>query len=57
VAWRHQFSAAGLGLGLVAVFGGMLFLAVYLLVAGVPARGDLRVLLLGAQRAATGGSR
>jgi hypothetical protein len=57
VAWRHHFSAAGLGLGLVAVFGGMLFLGTYLLVAGVPARGDLRVLLLGAQRAAAGGSR
>lgn len=57
VAWRHHFNAEGLAMGLVAVFGGMLFLAVYLLVAGVPARGDLRVLLLGAQRAATEGSR
>jgi len=57
VAWRHHFSAAGLVLGLVAVFGGMLFLATYLLVASAPARGDLRVLLLGAQRAAAGGPR
>lgn len=32
VSWRHRFSAAGLALGLVALFGGSLFLATYLLV-------------------------
>jgi hypothetical protein len=51
VAWRHHFSAAGLALGLVAVFGGMLFLSIYLLVALAQARGDAAALLLGARRA------
>jgi hypothetical protein len=51
VAWRHQFSPAGLALGLVAVFGGMLFLAIYLLVALAQVRGDAAALLLGARRA------
>lgn len=46
----------GLCINLVGLFGGMPFLASQLRVAGVPARGDLRVLLLGAQRAAAGGS-
>jgi hypothetical protein len=31
VAWRHQFSPAGLALGLLAFLGGALFLSVYLL--------------------------
>ncbi|HEX4849025.1 MAG TPA: hypothetical protein VFV30_12845 [Novosphingobium sp.] len=52
VSWRHQFSAAGLGLGVLAFFGGMLFLSVYLLVQSGRARGDARVLLLGEARAA-----
>lgn len=47
VGWRHRFSAAGVALGLVAVFGGALFLSAYLLVASVRARGDVRALLLG----------
>jgi hypothetical protein len=52
LAWRHDFSAAGLALGVVGVFGGMLFLSAYLLVASFRANGDMRVLLLGARRAA-----
>ena len=30
VAWRHRFSGAGIALGMVAFFGGALFLSVYL---------------------------
>ncbi len=50
-AWRHHFSPLGLALAVIAFFGGMGFLAIYLLVASVRARGDVAVLLLGATRA------
>lgn len=52
VSWRHQFSPAGLGLGFVALFGGMLFLSVYLLIASMQVQGDVNKLLLGEKRAA-----
>jgi len=51
VAWRHHFSGAGLALGVLALFGGALFLTAYLLAASLAARGDPRVLLLGRERA------
>ena len=51
IAWRHQFSLPGLALGFIAFFGGMMFLTVYLLVASYQVKGDVRALLLGAQRA------
>ncbi|QLC22929.1 hypothetical protein HFP51_12490 [Parasphingopyxis sp. CP4] len=51
VAWRHNFSPAGLALAVPALFGGMLFLAPYLLIASYAAKGDMRVLLLGSARA------
>lgn len=51
VAWRHRFSAAGLALGVLAFFGGSLFLSIYLLAHAARARGDARVLLLGESRA------
>lgn len=47
VSWRHQFSAAGLGLGLLALFGGSLFLSIYLLVLSLRCGGDVRAMLLG----------
>jgi len=47
VAWRHRFSAAGLALGLCALFGGAFFLSAYLLVATQQANGDPARLLLG----------
>jgi ABC-type Mn2+/Zn2+ transport system permease subunit len=47
VAWRHRFSAAGLGLGVVAVFGGAGFLTLYLFVVSLRAHGDMRAVLLG----------
>ncbi|MCB0060303.1 MAG: hypothetical protein KDE45_24855 [Caldilineaceae bacterium] len=51
VSWRHHFSAKGIALGLVAVFGGMLFMSAYLLVHSVKTRGDIAALLLGEERA------
>ncbi|WP_293372361.1 hypothetical protein [Nevskia sp.] len=50
IAWRHQFSAAGLLLALTAQFGGSAFLLLYLLVLSVQARGDVRAMLLGERR-------
>lgn len=50
VAWRHRFSGRGLALGLLAFFGGALFLSVYLLVVTLGADGDVEALLLGPQR-------
>lgn len=52
VAWRHQFSAGGLGLAVLAFFGGMLFLSIYLLIHTSRAGGDIKVVLLGERRAA-----
>jgi hypothetical protein len=52
VAWRHDFSARGLGLGLLATVGGILFLAAYLLVLSLQANGRMKDVLLGARRAA-----
>jgi hypothetical protein len=53
VAWRHEFSLGGLALAALALFGGALFLAVYLLIVSRQARGDVRRLLLGDSRAGT----
>lgn len=50
-AWRHNFSPAGLALGVLAFFGGMMFLTIYLLVASYQVKGSVKALLLGAQRA------
>ena len=47
VAWRHNFSTAGLALGALAFFGGALFLSVYLLILTWRVQGDPRRLLLG----------
>lgn len=51
VAWRHQFTGSAIALGAVAFFGGMMFLAPYLLWASAQAGGDTRILLLGKERA------
>jgi len=50
VAWRHQFSIAGLLLGLLALFGGSLFLSTYLLALSWLTKGDLKQMLVGARR-------
>jgi hypothetical protein len=51
VAWRHQFTGRAIALGLVAFFGGMMFLAPYLFWASAQAGGDVNGLLLGKERA------
>lgn len=53
VAWRHHFTGGGIALGVAAFFGGMMFLAPYLLWAISTAGGDAKVLLLGSKRAAS----
>lgn len=50
VSWRHRFSPGGLLLGVVAFFGGMMFMAPYLIWASLKAKGDVTVLLLGERR-------
>ncbi|WP_395645560.1 hypothetical protein [Terricaulis sp.] len=50
--WRHHFSPLGLALAVLAFFGGMAFLTVYLLVASYQVKGDVKALLLGSRRAA-----
>ncbi len=51
VAWRHQFSGAGLGLAVLAFFGGTGFLSAYLLVISLRAGGRMSEILLGQSRA------
>lgn len=51
VSWRHHFSAKGLLLGLVAVFGGMLFLSLYLYITSIACKGNVKELLMGKSRA------
>lgn len=50
-AWRNDFALSGLGLGLVAVLGGMLFLSIYLTVLSFRHHGDVDVMMLGVRRA------
>jgi hypothetical protein len=50
--WRHHFSPLGLLFGLCIFAGGAPFLCAYLLVASFQAKGDVKELLLGKQRAA-----
>ncbi len=48
VAWRNNFSTGGLLLAIVAFFGGIMFLAPYLILASFKAGGRADALLLGA---------
>lgn len=50
VAWRHGFSVAGLGLGVLAFLGGVMFLAPYLLVLSFAHRGNVAAMLAGPAR-------
>jgi len=50
-AWRNGFSAGGLGLAVVAFFGGTPFLTIYLLYLLARTGGDMRRVLLGDARA------
>jgi len=47
VTWRHRFSARGIGLGLLAFFGGAFFLCAYLLFLSLQSKGDVREMLVG----------
>lgn len=51
VSWRHQFSPGGLVLGMVAIFGGILFLSLYLFIASTVSKGNVQELLMGKSRA------
>lgn len=51
VSWRHQFSPVGLLLGLVAFFGGALFLSIYLFIQSYRVNDNIKALLLGTSRA------
>jgi hypothetical protein len=50
-AWRHHFTPAGLGLSVVAVFGGMAFLLPYLFIVSLRNKGDLKAIMMGQARA------
>lgn len=52
VAWRHAFSGAGIALGVLAFFGGAMFLTIYLLIVISQAKGEMPTVLLGHARAA-----
>ena len=52
VSWRHQFSIAGILLGLLALFLGSMFLATYLFVLSWQTHGDMKQVLIGRARAA-----
>ncbi len=49
-AWRHQFSAGGLALSVVAFFGGIMYLAPYLLIVSMQAKGNMKEILMGPGR-------
>ena len=51
VAWRHEFTVAGLVLGFAAFNLGAPFLAGYLLVVSYQTKGDIAAMLLGPARA------
>ena len=51
LAWRHQFTPAGLALGVLGLFGGAPVLTAYLLIASYRVDGDVGALLLGPDRA------
>ncbi len=51
-AWRNAFSGLGLLLAVVALFGGMMFLSIYLLILSFSARSIPEILLGNAARSA-----
>ena len=50
VSWRNDFAPAGIVLGLIAVFGGILFLSAYLLFLSFQTNGDIKQMMLGKNR-------
>jgi hypothetical protein len=53
-AWRNNFSPLGLVLAVLAFFGGIIFLSVYLLALSLGAKGDVAVMMMGERRAGAG---
>lgn len=51
ISWRHHFSLSGFFFGALGVFGGIMFLAPYLLIVSFRADGDVKKMLLGKIRA------
>jgi len=51
LAWRNSFSASGIVLGVLGVFLGAPFLTAYLFLTSISTGGDVRLLLLGPERA------
>ena len=54
-AWRNNFTLAAFALSVLAVFGGMLFLCIYLLYLSYAEQGDTKRMLLGRERARDAG--
>lgn len=50
VGWRNSFSPTGIILGLMAVFGGILFLSAYLFYLSFQTKGDIKRIMLGENR-------
>lgn len=50
VAWRHKFSYIGIFLSILALFGGSLFLTIYLSIVSWQTNGDIKQVLLGTGR-------
>lgn len=50
VSWRNNFSFIGLALGVLAVFGGILFLSAYLFYLSFQTNGSINKIMLGDKR-------
>ena len=51
--WRNNFTPGGIGLGVLAFFFGIPFLTTYLLILSYRTNGDMKEIMLGADRAAS----
>ena len=51
IAWRHEFSLAGIVFGLLASQLGIIFFASYVIVVSLQCQGDMKQILLGERRA------
>jgi hypothetical protein len=51
IVWRHQFSLLGFVLMLLSISGGVMFLALYLLILTFKTDGNMKELLMGKERA------
>ncbi len=49
VAWRNQFSPTGIAIGMVAFFGGIMFLAPYLLYTSFKNNGNMQKIFFGSR--------